>query len=130
MRVYDSGGNGIAARTAAERARADGARLVIGPLLSEAVSSAAEVMRPAGVPMLTFSNNRVVAGEGIWTLGYLPRGQIARVIDFARRRGIHRFATLAPDDEYGSRMTAAFARSEAHTSDLQSLMRIPYAGFC
>src|SRR3546814_16353457 len=104
MRVYDSGGNGIAARTAAERARADGARLVIGPLLSEAVSSAAEVMRPAGVPMLTISNNRVVAGEGIWTLGYMPRGQIARVIDFARRRGSNRFAPLPPGDQYCRQM--------------------------
>src|SRR3546814_9990805 len=43
----------------------------------------------------------------------------------ARRRGRHRRATWLHD-----RARRAHARSEEHTSELQSLMRISYAVFC
>src|SRR3546814_6180460 len=35
-----------------------------------------------------------------------------------------------PPCPFGSRGSSGFGRSEEHTSELQSLMRISYAGFC
>src|SRR3546814_6053732 len=46
---------------------------------------------------------------------------------FAAARGVDAVDALAPD--YG-RALAALDRSEEHTSELQSLMRISYAVFC
>src|SRR3546814_5941551 len=52
----------------------------------------------------------------------------------ARKEGIeHRFGARRAGDpiERGARATKAFGnRSEEHTSELQSLMRISYAVFC
>src|SRR3546814_1424739 len=48
----------------------------------------------------------------------------------ADRRAIHR-PSVSPDDSHGGGAAIrAFGRSEEHTSELQSLMRISYAVFC
>src|SRR3546814_3170585 len=41
---------------------------------------------------------------------------------------VERLITAAPEDK--SRLLVTFTRSEEHTSELQSLMRISYAVFC
>src|SRR3546814_3783051 len=51
----------------------------------------------------------------------------ARTMDLGRYFGIYRDGRLAT--MIGERMGTA-QRSEEHTSELQSLMRISYAGFC
>jgi branched-chain amino acid transport system substrate-binding protein len=113
LRIYDSGGTGLSARAAAERARADGVELVLGPLLSEAVTGAADVMRPAGIPVFAFSNDRLVAGGGVYAAGFSPEAQIDRVVAFAARRGMIRYAALVPDDGFGARIAGAFETAVA-----------------
>lgn len=109
LRIYDSGGNAEAARAAAARAQAEGARLVLGPLFAEAVTGAASVTRPAGIPVFAFSNDSLVAGDGVYAAGFSPEAQIDRVVAFAARRGLSRFAALVPDDGFGARMAGIFA---------------------
>lgn len=106
LRIYDSGGNAQAARNAAVRARAEGARLVLGPLFSDAVAGTSSVSRPAGIPVFAFSNDRLIAGDGVYAAGFSPEAQIDRVVAFATRRGLSQFAALVPDDGFGSRMSA------------------------
>src|SRR3546814_3219293 len=49
----------------------------------------------------------------------------------ARRRGNHRFHTSSREGNAGKRAAnRLMLRSEEHTSELQSLMRISYAVFC
>src|SRR3546814_1112454 len=48
----------------------------------------------------------------------------------ARPAGIRMVPTLLVTFEIGSRGRAVVERSEEHTSELQSLMRISYAVFC
>lgn len=109
LRIYDSGGNAEAARAAATRAQAEGARVVLGPLFADAVAGTSSVARPAGIPVFAFSNDGLVAGDGVYAAGFSPEAQIDRVVAFATRRGLTQFAALVPDDGFGGRMAAIFS---------------------
>lgn len=113
LRVYDSGGNAQGASAAAAQAQADGARLVLGPLFSDAVAGTASVARPAGIPVFAFSNDQLVAGNGVYASGFSPEAHIDRVVAFAARRGLVQYAALVPDDGFGSRMSAILADAVA-----------------
>ena len=96
------------AQSAAARALADGNKLILGPLLNEDVRTVAAMARPARVPMITFSNDSSVAAEDVYVLGHVPAQSVARVVSFAKAKGITRFASLVPGGEYGQRAGAAF----------------------
>lgn len=106
--THDTRGTPEGAAEAAQLAIGDGARLILGPLLAANVRGAASVAKQAGVPVVAFSSDRSVAGDGVFTLGFLPRAQVERVIAFARERGVVRFAAMAPDNAYGRTVLAAF----------------------
>lgn len=99
------------AAAAAQRAIDEGARLILGPLLAEDVRAVAPIARRAGVPVLSFSNDTSVAGNGAYLLGYAPTQSIERVVDHARRNGISQFAGLIPGGMYGERASTAFLRA-------------------
>ena len=105
--VYDSAAAGGAAG-AAQRAIAEGNRLILGPLLAEDVRAAAPVARRAGVPVIAFSNDEGVAGDGVYIMGITPDQSINRVVSFARSRGVNSFGALVPNGLYGQRAGQAF----------------------
>lgn len=111
--VKDDKGTPEGARAAAEEAVGEGAELVLGPLFARSVEAAAPVARRAGIPVLAFSNDRRVAGEGIYLLGFLPQQEVDRVVSFAIAQGHRRFAALVPDDAYGQLAQAAFRNAVA-----------------
>ena len=96
------------AQSAAARALADGTKLILGPLLNEDVRTVASLARPANVPMITFSNDSSVAADDVFVLGHVPAQAVARVVSFAKSRGMNRFAALVPGGEYGQRAGSAF----------------------
>ena len=105
--VYDSAAPGGAA-AAAQRAIAEGNRLILGPLLADDVRAAAPVARQAGVPVIAYSNDEGVAGNGVYLMGFTPDQSIGRVVSFARSRGVSRFGALVPTGLYGQRAGQAF----------------------
>ncbi len=96
---------------AARRAIAEGAQLILGPLLSDDVRAVAPIARAAGVPVLSFSNDAGVAGGGAYLMGYIPAQSVERVVDYARSRGVSTFAGLVPNGLYGERASTAFLRA-------------------
>ena len=100
--VYDSAAPGGAA-AAAQRAIAEGNRLILGPLLAEDVRAAAPVARQAGVPIIAYSNDEGVAGNGVYLMGFTPDQSISRVVGYARSRGVNRFGAMVPTGLYGER---------------------------
>ncbi len=104
--VYDSTIPGGAA-AATQQAIADGNRLILGPLLAEDVRAAAPVARKAGVPVIAFSNDEGVAGNGVYIMGFTPDQSISRVVSYARSKGSARFAALVPTGLYGQRAAQA-----------------------
>ena len=105
---YDTAGGAAAA---AQRAIAEGAQLILGPLLAEDVRAVAPVAHAAGVPVISFSNDGGVAGNGTYVMGYVPSQSVDRVVGYARSRGIANFAALVPNGLYGQRASTAFLRS-------------------
>ncbi|CAA7616310.1 penicillin-binding protein activator [Magnetospirillum sp. UT-4] len=109
----DTRGTPEGAAAAARQAVAQGADIVLGPLFSPEVKAAAQVAREAAVPVLAFTTDRTAIGQGIYTLGFLPRSQVARVVAHARQQGKERFALLARSDEYGRTVADAFREAVA-----------------
>lgn len=106
--TYDTNAGAAAA---ADRAIAEGNRLILGPLLAADVRAVTPVARRAGVPVISFSNDASVAGGGAYLMGYLPAQSIARVVDYARGQGVTSFAGLVPNGLYGERASTSFLRA-------------------
>lgn len=120
MAVLDTGGKTIrvtmydtapGAAAAAQKAIAEGNRLILGPLLAEDVRAVAPIARAARVPVITFSNDVGVAGNGVYVMGFAPTQSIERVVAYARSKGVTKFAGLMPSGLYGQRASTAFLRS-------------------
>jgi branched-chain amino acid transport system substrate-binding protein len=120
LALLDSGGERIritvydtarGAAAAANQALAEGNRLFLGPLLAEDVRAAAPVANRASVPVVAFSNDVSVAGDGVYLMGFTPSQSIDRVVSYARSRGLERFAGLMPAGVYGQRSSQALIKS-------------------
>jgi branched-chain amino acid transport system substrate-binding protein len=99
---HDTKGTVDGALAAAQLAIGDGAQLILGPLLSQSVQAVGPIARAANVPVIGFSNDRTVAGNGIYVMGFLPSAQTDRVLSYAIGRGLTRFGLLAPDNAFGA----------------------------
>ncbi|MFZ4110642.1 MAG: penicillin-binding protein activator [Polymorphobacter sp.] len=108
LRIYDTAPG---ASQAAANAIADGARLILGPLLANDIRAVDAVAGPRAIPVLSFSNDASLAGGNVYILGFQPGQSIARSIAYARSRGIERFAALVPTGIYGQRAQTAFVRA-------------------
>jgi branched-chain amino acid transport system substrate-binding protein len=111
--VKDDRGTPEGARAAAEEAIKEGARLILGPLFAKSVAAVAPVARQANVPVIAFSNDRRVAGNGIYLLGFQVEPEVARIVAFAAQRGKRRFAALIADDALGKLAAASFRQEVA-----------------
>src|SRR5262245_13722906 len=107
----DTKGSPVGARLAAESALQEGAELIIGPLFAQEVMAAAPVARQGGVPMIAFSSDEKVAGDGVYLLSFLAGRDVPRIVAFALSRGKRNFAELIPQSAYGRIAETAFARA-------------------
>ncbi|MFM5917293.1 MAG: penicillin-binding protein activator [Novosphingobium sp.] len=94
---------------AASKAMKDGNRLILGPLSAEDIPAVAAVARASKVPLITYSSEADMAARDVFLMGTSTTGAIERVVDFARSKGVSRFALLAPKGSYGNRASAAYA---------------------
>lgn len=104
MLPRDTRGTPEGAGVAAEAVLAEGASIILGPLYSTAVSAVAQHARPRGVPVISFSTDGTVAGDGVYVMGFRPEEQTARIISYALAQGLRKFAALIPADDYGERV--------------------------
>jgi ABC-type branched-subunit amino acid transport system substrate-binding protein len=125
LRPYDTKGTAEGAREAAERAIAEGAGLLLGPLFSTSVPAVTDVAQRAGINVIAFSNDRSVAAPGTFLIGYIPQSEVEQLIDFAKTRGVQRVAALVPDDRFGKRV-AEIIRSLADSADIKLSRIVTY----
>jgi branched-chain amino acid transport system substrate-binding protein len=111
----DTGGSADGAAKAARAVIADGARLILGPLLAAEVEAVKPIARDAHVNVIAFSTVTELAGGNVFLMGFLPRQEVVREVGQARERGLTRFAALAPNSPYGHLMADAL-RDVASTS--------------
>ena len=105
--VRDTAGTPQGAQAALRSALMEGVHLVLGPLFATSVAAIAPEVRAAGLTTIAFSNDRSVAGDGVFVMGLAPRPQVYRMIGFARSQGLTRFAVLAPRTPYGDAVIQA-----------------------
>ncbi|HJQ18447.1 MAG TPA: penicillin-binding protein activator [Allosphingosinicella sp.] len=111
--VYDTAKGGALA--AANDAIADGNGLFLGPLLAEDARAVAPAARRAHVPVIAFSNDSSVAGNGVYLMGFTPSQSIGRAVSYAQSRGLQRFAALIPQGVYGRRASQAMIDAVEHS---------------
>ena len=98
----DTRGTPGGARAAARAAIDEGAELILGPLFAGSVKAVAPVARAAKVPVLAFSTDKTVAGDGVYLLSFLPGQEVTRVVRYAATRGARNFGALLPGSPYGT----------------------------
>lgn len=101
LRVYSTGGNSTQAAGAAQRAVADGAQIILGPLYAEAANAAGVAVAPQGVNVLAFSNNTAIAGGNVFVLGPTFQNTANRLVRYSTQQGINRFMIVHGDDVGG-----------------------------
>lgn len=108
LQTKDTRGTAEGAKTAAEEAIRDGAEIIIGPIFAKEVAAVSPVARAARVPVIAFSSDQSVAGNGTYLLSFLAGQDVARVIQHATTHGKRSFAALIPEGPYGRVLDASF----------------------
>ncbi len=103
--VYDTEDTVEGARMAARKALDAGARMLLGPLRADQTPA---VLAEAGkVPVVTFSNDDRLAGQGAFVMGLTPAQSVATVFSYARAQGVKRVAVLARTGPLGTASASA-----------------------
>lgn len=102
----DTGSTPDGASAAANRAVADGASLILGPVFAAAVPPVSGALNGSPTSAIVFSTDATVAGGNVFIMGFLPAQQVDRVVGFAKSRGMTKLAALVPDNAYGAAVTA------------------------
>lgn len=98
----DTGDSIEGAEKSAQDAIEAGATILLGPVFGKQVSAVASIARHKNVPVITFSNNATVAGDGVYLFGFIPEQQVIRVIQYAITRKFTNVAALVPSNPYGA----------------------------
>jgi branched-chain amino acid transport system substrate-binding protein len=109
----DTQGTPEGAARAASAALADGAQLILGPLLAGEVEAVKPIARQAHVNIVAFSTSDQLADDSTFLLSVLPRQTVQRVVAFAHERGVARFGALAPSTPYGELVVAELRAAAA-----------------
>ena len=103
----DTGGDPRKTIEVTEKVIDEGASIIIGPLFSENVRSTNAVAHREKVPVIAFSNDNSVAGEGTYLMSFQPEEEVAKIVEWTIAQGINRFAFIGPDTEYSRRIETA-----------------------
>lgn len=90
------------ARTAAEEALNEGAQIILGPLFAQDVKAVSPVAASRNIPVIAFSTDWTAASQNTYIMGFLPFGQVTRVVDYAQKRGVKNVAAVIPQTPYGT----------------------------
>jgi branched-chain amino acid transport system substrate-binding protein len=107
----DTRGTPDGAARATQEAVKEGSELIVGPLFANEVSSVAPIAQAARIPVIAFSSDRSVAGNGVYLLSFVAGSDVPRMISYAVSKGKTRFAALFPQNDYGRLAEQAFQRA-------------------
>ncbi|HTW51153.1 MAG TPA: penicillin-binding protein activator [Stellaceae bacterium] len=106
----DTTGTASGAADAAKAVIADGARLILGPLIADEVDAVKPIAQAANVNVIAFSTKTEIAGGNVFLMGFLPRQEVTREVSYARDQGLGKFAALVPNSPYGHLMGDALTQ--------------------
>ncbi|MCW1918516.1 penicillin-binding protein activator [Rhodobacter sp. KR11] len=107
LRVYPTAANPDQAASQASKAVTDGAKVILGPFYALEAAKVGATVAPAGVPVLSFSNNPSVAGGNVFILGQTFESTAGRLASFAVSRGLTRIMVVSDETPAGEAGKAA-----------------------
>ncbi len=128
LMVKDTGGTPDGAAKAAQEAIDGGARMILGPVTSAETAQVAPVARPAGVPVLAFTNDHAQAQPGVWVLGVTPGQQVRRLLGAVQQAGKGQVAGLLPDTDFGKAMADELTRDASIMGQTPPFVRMIGSG--
>jgi hypothetical protein len=108
LMALDSAGTPEGAATATRSAISQGADVILGPILAGSVRASGREARRANIPVIAFSTDTSVAGNGVYLLSFPPEAEVKRITQFVSESGASKFAFLGPDSTYGKRVLGAY----------------------
>ena len=116
LAAYDTAGGSGSAVEAARLAVADGAGLILGPLLGRRAVEIRPIAQRSGVNVIAFSTDASAAGDGVFLMGSLPSAEFRRILRFAAvERGYRTLAAILPGNSYGAVAKSTLERVAAET---------------
>ena len=125
LALYDSGNTSIILMTAEDTGVAEGAaaaaqqlldqgaEIIVGPIFSASVAAVTPLARDRGVPVIAFSTDRNVAGDGVYLLSFQPQSEVKRIVSYAAGQGFKRFGAMIPETPYGQVVEQSFREAVA-----------------
>jgi ABC-type branched-subunit amino acid transport system substrate-binding protein len=102
----DTGSTAADARNAANLAVGDGASLILGPVFANSIAPVRDVTSTGQTSVIAYTTDAAVAGGNVFVMGFLPAGQVDRVVGFAHSRGMTKLAALVPENAYGAAVSS------------------------
>lgn len=99
--IYDTTDNIMTAQNITREAINKGAKLIIGPVFSQATMAIKDVAINNKINLISFSNDPSLENQGIFTLGFSFDAQIRKIAQYTLSKGINQFYTLLPANSYG-----------------------------
>jgi ABC-type branched-subunit amino acid transport system substrate-binding protein len=79
----------------------EGASAFIGPIFAQNVAAVKEVTSLNNIPLLAFTSNTSVAGDGVYLVSKPLEEEVAKIVDWAALSGITKIAMFGPANSYG-----------------------------
>ena len=108
LMALDTRGTADGARSATRSAIKSGADVILGPILAGSVKASAREARRSNTPLIAFSTDQTVAGNGTYLLSFPPEAEVKRIVDYVATTGTTRFAYIGPQSEYGRRVKGEY----------------------
>jgi len=100
--IKDTGGSAAGALARTEEAVREGSAVVLGPVFSGSVTSAASIARPNNLSIIAFSSDPAAASDGVFLMSFLPDQVVDRTISYASGMGLTSFVAILPHGAYGA----------------------------
>ena len=94
----------------AEDAVRDGALAVIGPVFAQQVAPVAAEAAQVRAPVFAFSTDAAAIGQGAYLVSLTPYSEVERIVDWATKDGVTRFAMLGPNNANSKNIETACAK--------------------
>jgi ABC-type branched-subunit amino acid transport system substrate-binding protein len=107
--LFDTGDTPEGAAKAATAAIEAGAGIILGPVFGRQMQAVSAAV--AGrAPIVSFSNSNAAPGSGVFTFGITPSQSVSAILQYARGRGVRRFALVGTGSGWSEQAKRAAER--------------------
>ncbi len=107
----DTAGNPQTAAAAAQAGIAEGAEIILGPLLGSEVAAVTPIAKGRNIPIIAFSSVSKVAQPGVYLMSFLPEQEVSNLLRHTSQTGIKTIAAMIPNSTYGAVVERALKTS-------------------